>query len=235
LPGERCRAHNARVLPAVSAASGGTIENQEDQVKTTRHTLAAASAIGLLLLAGPALLLSTASPARAQAAGMGGIGVSDSITIRATVKSVDQKNRMVTLVGPQGNSVTLKVSDEVKNLAQVKPGSKVIAHYHASVAFVLAPPGTKLPDSSATTTTATAAPGQAPAGGGESRIIVSGVVVGVDQAAHTLQLVGMGGGRVRTIDVVTPEGQQALTRINVGDTITAIITESLLVAVEPAK
>jgi hypothetical protein len=41
-------------------------------------------------------------------------------------------------------------------------------------------------------------------------------------------------GRVRTIDVVTLEGQQGMKLINIGDTITAIITEAVLVGVEPA-
>jgi hypothetical protein len=39
---------------------------------------------------------------------------------------------------------------------------------------------------------------------------------------------------VRTVDVVTPEGQRNMGLIKVGDTITAIITEAVAVAVEPA-
>ena len=58
-------------------------------------------------------------------------------------------------------------------------------------------------------------------------------VVGVDPIAHTLQLINPSGGLIRTVDVVTPEGQQSMKLINVGDTITAVITEAIAVSVEP--
>jgi hypothetical protein len=174
------------------------------------------------------------STAWGQAAGMAGLGQSDTISVRATVKAVNLKARTVALVGPQGDTVTLKVSDEVRNLAQVKPGHKVIARYHASVAYVLAPAGTKLPDDSMTVTGARAEPGQMPAAAASSRMVLTARVVGVDPVAHTLQLINPSGGLIRTVDVVTPEGQQAMKMINVGDTITAVITEAIAVAVEPA-
>src|SRR4029079_14977600 len=51
------------------------------------------------------------APAMAQASGMAGLSESDTISLRATVKSVDLKSRVVTLVGPMGNTLALKVSD----------------------------------------------------------------------------------------------------------------------------
>jgi hypothetical protein len=165
---------------------------------------------------------------------MAGMANSDTISIRATVKAVNQKSRTVTLVGPQGNSLTLKVGDEVRNLAQVKPGNKVIVKYHASVAYVLAPNGTKLPDDSMTLAAARATPGQMPAGAAGTRVVLTARVVGVDPVAHTLQLINPSGGLIRTVDVVTPEGQRNMQMINVGDTITAVITEAIAISVEPA-
>ncbi|HTW28074.1 MAG TPA: hypothetical protein VME92_13165 [Acetobacteraceae bacterium] len=196
-----------------------------------RAVPAAAGAIlaALLLAAPPA-----AAPARAQASGMAGIGQSDTVTERATVQSVDLAQRQVTLVGPRGGVVTLKVPDTVRNLAQVKPGDTVIAHYHASVTYVLSPRGTRTPRNSLTTGAARAAPGEMPAGAAGARLVVTGLVVGIDQAAHQVQVVSPEGGPVRTIDVVTPAGQRSLPMVKVGDTITAISTAAVLVAVEPA-
>lgn len=194
----------------------------------------------LIVLSTAAMVLSFGAPmvlsasAMAQASGMAGLGESDTISLRATVKSVDLKSRVVTLVGPLGNTLALKVSDEVRNLPQVRPGNKVIVRYHAAVAYVLAPKGTKLPDDSLTAAGVRAAPGQLPAGAVGSKLVVTGTVVGVDPVAHTLQLVNPSGGMVRTVDVVTPEGQKNMGLIKVGDTITAIITEAVAVAVEPA-
>jgi hypothetical protein len=194
----------------------------------------------LIVLSTAAMVLALGAPmvlsesAMAQASGMAGLGESDTISLRATVKRVDLKSRVVTLVGPLGNTLTLKVSDDVRNLPQVRPGNKVIVRYHAAVAYVLAPRGTKLPDDSLTAAGVRAAPGQLPAGAVGSKLVVTGTVVGVDPVAHTLQLVNPSGGMVRTVDVVTPEGQKNMGLIKVGDTITAIITEAVAVAVEPA-
>jgi hypothetical protein len=101
---------------------------------TRTRELIGASVAGILLVAGTLLHPSLSRPAWGQAAGMAGIGTSDTISVRATVKAVNKKTRMVTLVGPQGDTLTLKVSDEVRNLAQVKPGNRVIVKYHASIA-----------------------------------------------------------------------------------------------------
>jgi hypothetical protein len=190
------------------------------------------SAAAMVLAFGAPMLRS--APAMAQASGMAGLGESDTISLRATVKSVDLKSRVVTLVGPLGNTLALKVSDEVRNLPQVRPGNRVIVRYHAAVAYVLAPRGTKLPDDSLTAAGVRAAPGQLPAGAVGSKLVVTGTVVGVDPVAHTLQLVNPTGGMVRTVNVVTPEGQKNMNLVKVGDTITAIITEAVAVAVEPA-
>jgi hypothetical protein len=200
---------------------------------TRKRELIGAATASILLVAGAMLSPSLSPPAWAQAAGMAGIGTSDTISVRATVKAVNQKSRTVTLVGPQGDTVTLKVGDEVHNLAQVKPGNKVIVRYHASVAYVLAPSGTKLPDDSMTMAGVRATPGQMPAGAIGSRMVVTARVVGVDPVAHTLQLINPSGGLIRTVDVVTPEGQQSMKMINVGDTITAVITEAIAISVEP--
>src|SRR4051794_13197016 len=96
-----------------------------DQSMTFTSRAASPAAALMLLAAGPLLCATLPTQVLAQAAGMAGIGRSETVSARATVKSVDLKSRMVTLVGPQGNTLTLKVSDEVANLPTVKPGAKV--------------------------------------------------------------------------------------------------------------
>ncbi|MGD0109485.1 MAG: hypothetical protein ABSC06_36465 [Rhodopila sp.] len=93
---------------------------------------------------------------------------------------VDLRTRAVTLEAPGGNTMVLKVGDQVQNLAQVRPGDTVIAHYFTSSAYVLAPSGTKLPNESLTVAGARAAPGEKPGGATGSKMVVSGLVVGVD-------------------------------------------------------
>jgi hypothetical protein len=190
-----------------------------------------------LLFVATAMLPPYSPPARAQASGMFGAGDTDTVSVRATVKAVDMKTRTVTLVGPQGETKTLKVGDQVKNLAQVKPGDTVVARFYDSVAYVVAPAGTKLPENAMAMAEAQAVPGELPAGAVGAKIIVTGLVVGVNPVAHTISLVNPppAGGEIRTLTVKNPQYQQMLPQIKVGDTITAVISEALVVAVEPAK
>jgi Cu/Ag efflux protein CusF len=53
----------------------------------------------------------------------------------ATVEKIDHKTRMVTLKGQEGNMVTFRVSDEFKNLKDVKKGDEVVAQYTEALAI----------------------------------------------------------------------------------------------------
>jgi hypothetical protein len=196
--------------------------------------VAGACAVGLFVGLPTVMRPHISSPAFAQAADMAGIGRTEAVSARAIVKAVDLQTRTVTLEAPDGHTVALKVGEQVQNLPQVKPGDTVIAHYYTSTAYVLAPPGTKLPDDSLTIAGARATPGEKPGGAVGDKMVVSGLVVGVDPTLHTVSLVDPAGGRIRSVNVVTPEGQQSMKLIKIGDTITAIITEAVLVGVEPA-
>ena len=51
------------------------------------------------------------------------------VKIEAEVKEIDHKARVITLEGPMGNLVTLKVDDQVKRLNEIKKGDIVQADY----------------------------------------------------------------------------------------------------------
>jgi exosome complex RNA-binding protein Rrp4 len=79
-----------------------------------------------------------------------------------------------------------------------------------------------------------AAPGQTPAGVVTTKVVLTGLVVGVDPTAYTVQLVNPSGGMIQTVSVPSPEGRQSMKLIKVGDTITAVVSEAIAVAIEPA-
>src|SRR5215469_5849848 len=126
--------------------------------------------------------LTAAAPAWGQASGMGGIGSSQTITARAKVQAIDLAAREVTLVGPEGNVFTVHAGDAVRNLDKVKVGDTVVATYYASIALVLSPPGTQVPDNRVNEALVRAKKGQIPAGALGTKVIVTGTVVGVDLA-----------------------------------------------------
>jgi Cu/Ag efflux protein CusF len=177
-----------------------------------------------------------AAPATAwgQAAGMGGMGESQTIKVRALVKAIDLTKREVTLVGPQGNVVAVHAGDAVRNLDKVKVGDTVVATYYGSVVLVLSAPGSAIPDDQAAVAAGRAPRGHMPAAAAGVKVVVTGTVVGVDLSAHTISLVDPSGGMVHTFTVTDPHRQAALKRVKLGDTLTAIGTEAVAVALDPA-
>ncbi len=195
----------------------------------SRHIAVAA------LAALAASLAAVTAPCLGQTAGpVAGVGQSSAVTVRATVKSIDLATRHVTLVGPEGNAFTLKIGDLARNLDQVHAGDQVRATYYRSVVFVLSSPNAPLPADTVAAAAATAPAGDLPAGAAMNRVTISGLVVGVDPAAHTLQVIDPTGGEIHTIAVTDPQRQRQLQNIKVGDTITAYVTEALLVSVDKA-
>lgn len=185
-----------------------------------------------LLLGVPAMT----GPAQAQgASALGGVGETQTVTVRAKVKAVNLKTREVTLVSPSGEVFTVHAGDAVQNLPQVKPGQTVVARYYASVAYVLSKAGADTPENSATIAAARAEKGQLPGGVAAEKTVVTGMVVGVDMAAHRLQLVNPAGGAIVTVDVKDPQRQKDLAMVHVGDKLTAVITQALAIGIEPAR
>jgi hypothetical protein len=195
-------------------------------LRNTCLALAGCLALGVAGLTAPV-------PAWGPASAMGGIGSSQTITARAKVQAIDVAAREVTLVGPEGNVFTLHAGDAVRNLDKINVGDTVVATYYASIMLVLSAPGTQVPDNQVDAARARAAKGQMPAGALATRVIVTGTVVGVDLANHTISLVNPSGGKVQTFGVTDARQQAALKRVKVGDSLTAIGTEAFAIALEP--
>lgn len=62
------------------------------------------------------------------------------VNISATVDALDLKSRNVTLRGPKGNRVTMKVGDHVKRLDKLNVGDLVIAEYIESIDISVSKP-----------------------------------------------------------------------------------------------
>ena len=195
------------------------------------HRLASFAAIAAVAVAAGL----AAAPLAADAQGMkAGAGSSRSATKTVTVKSVDAATRHVTVTDASGDTYTLKAPAAVRNFSQIKPGDKIKATYTIETEYVLSSPNSSLPANSETTIAARAAKGELPAGVVANHTVVTGNVLGIDMAAHTIKIVNKNGGQVHTIYVRNAERQKILPQVKVGDTITAYVTEALLLTVNPA-
>jgi len=66
-------------------------------------------------------------PIRASA--QGGVIDSKPVTMTATIEAVDKANRTVTLKGPKGNSLEVKVEEQMEGFNRLKVGDQVSATY----------------------------------------------------------------------------------------------------------
>jgi hypothetical protein len=160
---------------------------------------------------------------------------SEAVTIHAKITAINPTDRWVTLAGASGHQVTVVAGPNVR-LDMLKVGDRVNAQYYRSVGFVVNPPptGSGVPVSDDQMAQIIAQPAQAPGGVGVRLTKVQGTVVGIDLAAHSVDLVNPSGGGVYTVDVTDPARIAMLGSLKVGDTITAVISQAFAVSLEPA-
>jgi hypothetical protein len=198
--------------------------------KRTR-SMAGALVVGLGAVALGAVVIGEAhgqsQPSAAIGAGRG-VVIAERTTVAATVEDIDRSQRTVTLKGQEGKSVTLKVSDQVRNLDQVDVGDTVQAEYLKAVAIVVLPSG------------ASAASGEtravkvAPRGGTPAATVVetkqiTATVEAIDYDTREVTLRGPGGDS-RTV-VVDPSVER-LRDVKVGDEVVVRHTEAVALTVK---
>lgn len=184
------------------------------------------------LLALPALAQDKA-PAAAAAPTVSAIadamGVREKVTATAVVQAVDQKNRLLTLKGEDGKVFTIKVGDEVRNLAQVYAGDTVKATYHQALAVQLDTiQGTGVNQRIVTVSTNRAPVGAMPAGAVEEKVEMIGTILAVDKAKRTVLVQGA----VHHVTLQIPADMD-VKDLKAGDQVRATYTQELAVAVEP--
>lgn len=180
-------------------------------------------------------LLLAAILATAASAGPDPLTVENTEKLTATVESVDQANRLITLKAENGLSQTVEVGPEVRNLPQVKAGDKVVVRYYEGLAAQLKKKGEAPPASyvESAAMAATAPAGKKPGGVVGSTVNSTVVIEAVDRTAHTVTFHGKDG--THTVAVRKPEAQQFVAGLKKGDEVDITYTQALAVSVEPAR
>lgn len=151
------------------------------------------------------------------------------VSLTATVEAIDLKTRMVTIKGPEGNSVIVKAGKEVINLPQVKVGDKVVLDYVEALAVRMAKPGEVRDET--TGLLGAAEPGSKPGVIGATETTVSATIEAIDMKNETVTLKVPDGG-IRTVKVQDPAN---LKKVKVGDAIVITYTEALALSVQAVK
>lgn len=152
-----------------------------------------------------------------------------SATVTATVMKINHETREVTVKTEDGEEHTFVASEDVKNLAQVKPGDVITATYAEALAYEVKKGG-QVADVATVVGGGAAAPGSRPAGGIARQTTVTVLITAIDPKAPSVTFKGPQG-NTRTIKVLHPE---KLKGVSVGDTVELTFTEAFAVKVEAA-
>ena len=117
-----------------------------------------------------------------------GAMASELITLTATVEAIDLEKRLVTLKGPEGNTVTLEVNEQARNLAQVKVGDQVQAEYYESVALYAQKPDGSLPAAAEMAAIERAPAGEKPGMAAVKSRVITATVESIDLEKRTVAL-----------------------------------------------
>ena len=151
----------------------------------------------------------------------------------ATVESIDQASRQVTLRGEDGKATTIVVGPEVKNLPQVKAGDKVVVSYYEALAAEVKKPGEGVEGVEADVSTVTAPPGSMPAAGAGVLMRTTVTIESVDPTFNTVSF-KRSDGVSRTVAVESPEGREFIKGLKKGDQVEVAYTEAFAIEVKPA-
>ncbi len=160
--------------------------------------------------------------------------VENTETLSATVVSIDQQTRIVTLKADNGATETVQVAPDVRNLAQVKAGDKIVVRYYEGLAAQIRKKGDPAPtDVQAAGAAARAPEGQKPAGVVGTTVNSLAIIESVDKKANTVTFTNENG--THTVAVKKPEAQKFIAGLKKGDQVDITYTQALAVSVEPAK
>lgn len=187
--------------------------------------------------AGPSLVaamlaLATAVPANAQgnlqAVPRAGVSFANTVTVQATIETVDPDTRTVAFTTPDGRLLESAVSDSVKNLAAIADGTTANVTYNEVVTLLnlrQKGPGSHLARKDALDQ--------------NTPDIESGrftmTVVGVNLAANQVSVIDLRGGQVRTLAATSIAKQDMLKKIKVGDVVIGMATPLMVTAITPLK
>jgi Cu/Ag efflux protein CusF len=159
-----------------------------------------------------------------------GAGVAEIAKVTATVESVDQKTRAVTLKRPNGEKVSFVAGEDVRNLAQVKVGDVVTIEYAQALAVKLAKTDNKVRARTVTEGMQRAELGQKPGGIAVREVKAVASVEKIDAKTNVVTLRGP----EQTVDVKVQDPAM-LKGVKAGDFVEVSYTEAVAIHVTAGK
>ena len=161
-----------------------------------------------------------------------GAMASEIVTVTATVEAIDLEKRLVTLKGPEGNTVTLEVGEEARNLAQLKVGDQVEAKYFESVALYAQAPDGSEPAVAEIAAMERAPMGEKPGFAAAKSKVITATVESIDLDKRTVALKGPKG---NTLNLKLDDRTPNMENLKAGDQVVARYTRAMAISVSASK
>lgn len=161
-----------------------------------------------------------------------GVMASHLITVTASVEAIDMDKRLVTLKGPEGNSVTLKVDEQARNLAQLKVGDQVTTQYYESISLVAQSPDSVTPGTTEIAAMERAPLGEKPGMAAVDSRIITATVEKVDLESRLVTLKRPEG---KSVTLKVDERTPNLENVKTGDQVVGRFTQAIAISVTAAE
>ena len=190
--------------------------------------LAALIALGAL---GSVACKSTDGEHETASASPGRVDLSNDLTVKATVVSVDPAVRTVTLLREDGSLFVVEAGPAVRNFDEIAKGDQLRVRYHESLTATQKPSSEGTSPVEAAAIAGRAAPGEKPAGGAGLAATVRVKVESIDRSSH-LVVFSLASGELRTIRAQRPEGREFIDHLKVGDVVQLDYHVSLALSID---
>jgi hypothetical protein len=152
------------------------------------------------------------------------------ITIHGKITTVERAKKLVTLEGPDGHKVTLKVENPY-NLKAAKVGEPVVVRFYEVVTIRKKKPDESVPNASLNQGIVTARPGGVPGAVAEQQLSLLVTVDAIDEPNGTVTIKAPDG----TTETVKARDPQNLKLIKVGDVLVVTVARALAVSLQKAS
>ena len=146
----------------------------------------------------------------------------------STVEEVNRKDRLITLKDADGDLVTVKAGEEVRNFDQISKGDLVTVTYYQSTAVDVITPEAR-PKTEVGAAMARAEKGEKPAGMLVSQVRKTVKIISVDPYKKAISFRDESGWR--EVSMNRPELEHYLEELKDGDTVEVIFTEAIAFSV----
>jgi len=153
----------------------------------------------------------------------------DSITVTATVESIERSSRLLTLKRPDGAMETIKVPAEVKRFDELKVGDTITATYYENVVLRVMRPDEK--DVNTSSESLTPSGGKRPGATAAAQRRVSATITAIDPAIPSITLSGPNNWKYTS----RVEDKAALKQVKVGDRLEITWTGAVMISAAAPK